>query len=102
MCVYERKPGAGSPVAKQPRLDVVSPERPFCSVVLEVDLPDREVIAACHQASMAASWPSERAASSFWSVPGSHLSLVPGWLRQRGPKVTRQCGPKVFLADRKN
>src|SRR5687768_9951887 len=36
--VYKRKPRAGSPVAKQPRLDVVNPERPFEQrIVAEVD-----------------------------------------------------------------
>ncbi len=46
MRVYERKPRAGSPVAKQPRLDVINPERPFQQrIVLEVDLPNRQVVA---------------------------------------------------------
>jgi hypothetical protein len=44
--VNERESRAGSPVAKQPWLDVISAERPFQQrVVFEVDLPDCEVVA---------------------------------------------------------
>ena len=44
--VNERESWAGAPVAKQPRLDVLSAERPLQQrVVFQVDLPDREVVA---------------------------------------------------------
>ena len=43
--VDEGESRAGTPVAQQPRLDVLGAERPFQQrVVFQIDLPDREVV----------------------------------------------------------
>jgi hypothetical protein len=95
--VHERESWAGSPVAEEPRLDVLSGERPLEQrVVFQVDLPDREVVAGSppriDSSQLAIGQVSEFVSTQF---QGHTSSLVRGWRSSEGLRSLRTSRPAL-------